>query len=297
MATNYDSWSGFAAGTNIVGNGYTRRGDDNSGSPTVTSDVAYEDDLYVALTAGSSNPITPDGAASVTGLQQSYVRARPQSMVRNWNLVAYGRVATTGDTMYGCGLLNDGATVRMFKLTAGAYSTLDSWTVPAWTADSLVHLLLEVDDSGSDAVLRFKYWRAAETVPASWTGNFTDTTPLTAGWPGFGQRQQLSGDECRFDVFSWGTAEPASLTGAGGALATPTGFTFTAGSAVRTLDGAWTAVSGAATYDWEVQEDIAGVWTAFTSANTATTSFQLTDANGVGWGTNYRARVRAQPAV
>ena len=293
MAKNYDSWSGFAAGTNIAGNGYTRRGDNSSGSPTVTADASgnYEADKYVALASGSSNPFTPDGASSATGLQQSYIRARPQATT-DWVMVAYARVATTGDTMYGCGL--HGTTqVRFFRLIGGVYSGLDSWTVPLWAVNDLVHILFEVDDSGSDAALRMKFWRNAESEPASWTRTYTDTSPISGGWPGFGQRDSL-GSQARFDVFSWGTNEAAPLTASTG-LATPSSFSFTAGSGVRTLDGSWTAVSGAATYDYEVDEDVSGVWTSFASANTASTSFQLTDANGVAWGTSYRGRVRAQP--
>ena len=77
-------------------------------------------------------------------------------------------------------------------------------------------------------------------------------------------------------------------------LDTPTNFTFTAHGSLRQLDGSWSAVSGAESYDWEVEVDDGG-YTAFGSGSTAGTSFQLDDGDGVDWQTNYRGRVRANP--
>jgi hypothetical protein len=297
VATNYDSWSGFSAGTNINGNGYTRRGSNNSGTPTVTADASgdYEDDLYVALTSSASNPITPDAAGSVTGLQQSYVRARPQA-ITNHVVSAYVRVAASGDTMYGCGLTSSGGTLVIYRLNVGSYTQLgSSVSVTPFAVDDLVHLLFEVDDSESNAVLRAKYWRNAESVPVSWTSSHTDTSPLSQGYPGFGQRQQTS--EARFDVFSWGTGETAALTAGSSALATPANFSFTAHGSLRQLNGSWTAVANAGSYeasvDYETDPD---TWVNLTTYAGAATSFQLTDADGVAWGTKYRCRVRAIPA-
>lgn len=71
-------------------------------------------------------------------------------------------------------------------------------------------------------------------------------------------------------------------------LAVPAGFAFTATG--LQLDGSWTAVAGADTYDWEIERDDAGTWVAFDSGSTATLAFQVTTA--VAYGKTYRARVR-----
>jgi hypothetical protein len=73
-------------------------------------------------------------------------------------------------------------------------------------------------------------------------------------------------------------------------VATPSGFTHTATG--LQLDGAWSAVAGADSYDWEVERDNAGTWVAFESGNTATLAFQLDDTDGVAFATTYRGRVR-----
>jgi hypothetical protein len=81
--------------------------------------------------------------------------------------------------------------------------------------------------------------------------------------------------------------------GGGSQLATPTGFTFTT-AAGPALNGAWSSVSGAATYDFQVDRWTGSTWTAFASGNTASTSF--TETSGVAYSTQYRSRVRAVPA-
>jgi hypothetical protein len=88
-----------------------------------------------------------------------------------------------------------------------------------------------------------------------------------------------------------------ALEDPGTQLPTPTGLTFTAVPGVRQLDGAWNAVSGAGGYDWQVEVQDGAVWLPFDDgANPAqTTTFMLTAADGVEWGTTYRARVRATP--
>jgi hypothetical protein len=79
-------------------------------------------------------------------------------------------------------------------------------------------------------------------------------------------------------------------------LATPTGWTFTKTANTRQLNGSWSAVTGAATYDYQVERWTGSAWVAFSSANTASTSFTLTSSNGVEYSTLYRSRVRAVPA-
>ena len=89
------------------------------------------------------------------------------------------------------------------------------------------------------------------------------------------------------NINSWARAF-LTLDEAETGVAVPSGFTFTASG--LQLDGSWSAVSGADSYDWEIERDDAGSWVAFDSGNTAGTSFQVT--TGVEYGTTYRARVR-----
>ena len=81
-------------------------------------------------------------------------------------------------------------------------------------------------------------------------------------------------------------------------VATPTGFTFTKTENVAEVTGAWTAVTDAATYDYEVEEWNGSAWQAFavSAVTDPTTSFTLGSADGVTFSTLYRARVRAVPA-
>lgn len=73
---------------------------------------------------------------------------------------------------------------------------------------------------------------------------------------------------------------------------TPTGLTLTADASLRELDGSWTAVTGADSYDIQVDYDNDGVWTTVTNFNQAGTSFTLDDTDGIDWATDYRCRVR-----
>ena len=151
-----------------------------------------------------------------------------------------------------------------------------------------------------------KYWTPADPwgdptadEPANWTGTSNASDITGAGFVGWGGYifSPTAANSPRLYAFGVGTAgDPAPSAAATNQLSTPTGFTFTAGSAVRTLDGSWNVVSGAATYDWQVEKDVSGGWTAFQSGNTASTAFQITDVDGVDWGTTYRGRVRAVPA-
>jgi hypothetical protein len=85
--------------------------------------------------------------------------------------------------------------------------------------------------------------------------------------------------------------------GGGSQLATPTNFTFAKAANLRKVDGAWTAVSQADHYEWEVERWTGSAWVAFDADVAAGTSFSLTDTDGVDWGTRYRGRVRAMPGV
>jgi hypothetical protein len=89
-----------------------------------------------------------------------------------------------------------------------------------------------------------------------------------------------------------------ALDGSGGGtpLAVPTGWTFVKTSGLRTVTGSWSAVSGASTYDYQVERWTGSAWVTFATGNTASLTFSLTNTDGVDWSTQYRARVRAVPA-
>jgi hypothetical protein len=84
--------------------------------------------------------------------------------------------------------------------------------------------------------------------------------------------------------------------GSGTPLAVPSGWTFVKTSGVRTVTGSWSAVSGASTYEYQVERWTGSAWVTFATGSTASLTFSLTSANGVDWSTQYRARVRAVPA-
>lgn len=83
-------------------------------------------------------------------------------------------------------------------------------------------------------------------------------------------------------------------------LDVPTNWTFVKTDATAEVVGSWDAVTDAETYDYEVEEkDDEGSWQPFALGSTTdpTTSFTLTSSDGVKFDTEYRARVRAVPAV
>ena len=168
-----------------------------------------------------------------------------------------------------------------------------------WEPDTIFAQITRVAGTS----IKMKIWQPADVdnpaadVPAAWSVEFNDSNVSGAGWVGWGNYTSSPSNADRLYAIGVGTGGDAAPMSGTTALATPSGFTFTAGSGVRTLSGSWSPVSGAATYDWEVQEDVASVWTAFASGNTASTSFALSSADGVDWDTTYRARVRAQPSA
>ena len=97
----------------------------------------------------------------------------------------------------------------------------------------------------------------------------------------------------------WGRTVLILSEAAATPLDTPTNFTFTAHGSLRQLNGSWSAVPNADSYEYEVDEETspgAGTWTNLVSDFTSGTSFQLDDTDGVDWATTYRCRVRAHPA-
>lgn len=291
MASLYDDFSAKTADAAIGGQGYTRRGT-STGDALVRSDVSgdYDGDKYVELDTSSYLWTTDDSAGTSTARQQVYLRAYPGG-VKTYHVVGFVRADSTGDNHYGCGLRSDGG-FRFFKVTADAYTELGSFTF-GYVASDLVHIRFEAEASGSDQVLRAKVWKNAEAEPGTWDTATDTTSPHTTGWPAFGQRQ--ASDVADLDGFGYGEGEDAP-TGAETQLATPSGFTFAKVAGTRQVNGSWTSVAGAGTYDYEVEEWDGAAWQAFALSSTGSTSFSLSASDGVAYETLYRARVRAVPA-
>ena len=78
-------------------------------------------------------------------------------------------------------------------------------------------------------------------------------------------------------------------------LATPNNWNFTTNTDHNnpSLSGSWSSVSGAANYTYEIQVQSGSNWNAFHNATISGTSFTRT--TNVVAGTQYRARVRANP--
>lgn len=79
-------------------------------------------------------------------------------------------------------------------------------------------------------------------------------------------------------------------------LDTPTGFTFTALSGSVGIDASCDAVAGASTYSLEVEEGPSNDWTPLGTFTQSARTWQLRGAQGIQPGTEYRGRVRANPA-
>lgn len=211
----------------------------------------------------------------------------------NVGVGAVARAATSGANHDWSALTLLDTSLRT-RYAGTADSVLHGGTWTAWTFQ-YVRLLLDGTNVKSTAATNLADVTGS-TPTAGWLTNVTDPSPATSGHVGIGLA-----DPNAFWFVDWvgigtgGDAAPTE-TVTSDALATPTNFTFASAAGLRQLDGAWTTVSGAATYSWEVEEDVAGVWTAFDSGSTADTSFQLTSTDGVEWGTTYRGRVRAVPA-
>lgn len=172
-----------------------------------------------------------------------------------------------------------------------------------WAANDVV--AMRTRNQGNTIQARF--WKPASPFtnpiadePTTWDHNYSDTTVSTAGGVGVGAVSVPTGQNhmgvYAIGVGTDGDIAPHSATMTA-PLDAPANFAFTAAAGIRQLDGSWDAVIDADTYDYLVEyETSPGVWSAFVSASTAGTTFQLTSDNGVDWGTKYRSRVRAVPA-
>lgn len=183
--------------------------------------------------------------------------------------------------------------IQIAEYNSGSYAGTADENTNNWVNSTKYWVRFRVNSTN----LQLRFWADGDAEPGTWTIAGTDATYATSGWTGLGWNGSASSVGFYVEALGWATAgDTAPTEDAGSPIATPTGFTFTAAAAARQLDGSWDAVAEAATYDWVVEQDVNSAWSAFQSGNTASTSFQLTDADGVDWARTYRGRVRAVPA-
>ena len=286
MATFFEDWEGYTTGEQPTG--YTAQL--SQGTLRVETDSASDDVLRASNLGASIGWLTPDSVPAGSTRQQSVSVGRRNATadLGVWDVNAFVRADTAAVTAYAAGVY-DGTNFRLVALVDGAQSVIGT-TAFTYALDELVAIRVEADGTAISA----KVWKWADAEPASWTVTGTNSA-IASGKPAVGLRAGGMGST-DYTLFSAGTDGDVAPLAESGQLAIPSGFTFTAAAGARQLDGSWSAVSGASTYDWEVEEDVSGTWTAFGSGNTATTAFQLTDTDGVKWATSYRGRVRAVPA-
>lgn len=165
-------------------------------------------------------------------------------------------------------------------------------TTKVWDFGIVYYVRMQVEWDGTENTVRHKMWQPSEDEPIGWDATGSDADLSPGGFHGFGLTKQ--GSTFDLDYVGWGTDGDSAPSPSETSTSTdvPSGFRLSATSGARQLAGSWDTVAGASGYDWEVEWDNAGTWTALTSGNTSGTSFQLDQADGVGWSTTYRARVR-----
>jgi hypothetical protein len=195
-----------------------------------------------------------------------------------------------------------------------SYSNLSSSTVTgnhsgtatfafSWVADTIYAFRYRANGTTHTS----KIWQPANPLtnptadePGAWSVSTTTSNQNVAGRVGFGLYTAGLFAKARLYRFGVGTAgdtAPSASVGGGGQLATPSSWTFVAGSGLRQLIGSWQSVAGASTYEYEVQRWNGSTWVGFATNTIPGTTFTLTSTDGgVEWSTLYRARVRARPA-
>ena len=294
MATFFDDFSELAVQSGVPF-GYSEAGASTSGSVSVVEDAGTPGGKSIRINnvASGVRYLSCDEFLASSSAREVAVLMRVTNQADGG--IAPGpavRLSSSADTWYSGHLLTTSSSTQRRQVrrrVAGSFGSV-SITDAAWSAGVVYALRLSVD---GDA-LKFRYWAPADVAnpeadePAAWNVEATDSN-IASGLVGFGMEQGGT-TETFVLAFGVGTGgDSAPLSDPGLAVPVPTGFTFTASG--LQLDGAWSAVSGADSYDWEVERDDAGSWVAFDNGNTAGTSFQVT--SGVAYGTTYRARVRA----
>lgn len=251
------------------------------------------------------------------GMQREVVLTTPAVAGGNKGVALFWKVAEGGEETFATGAsdLWQAITVAEYQRSGGfsgavtevfGHSGSDSATTGATASTSLT---ADVFNPGIVESFAFVATMTRGGSDAAYDSGFSASLPSGGWWVSSGNSEgsyswrndasAISGDNVT--VSHSNSVETVMVTLvvslAVSQLATPANFAFTAASGTRQLDGSWDAVTDADTYDYLVEyETSPGVWSAFVSASTAGTTFQLTSANGVDWGTKYRSRVRAVPA-
>ena len=275
---------------------------DRSGTPTFRFD--FGSDVTGTLRGFKFDPVgTADDVEFFVTFRQS--ATNPDS-----KFPTFFRGAYTSDTdfdMYigpldivGSGTAESDWRKRVIAYVSGSNSgivgeNLNSASSRLWDAGVVYNMRVRLSWDGSTNTISHRTWLAGGTEPSGWDSVGLDSQLSPGGFHGFGLTKSSS-TFFDLDYVGWATAGDSAPSPSESSSATdpPSGFTFVAASGSRQVDGSWDAVSGASGYDWEVEEDVASVWTSVASGNTASTSFQLTSADGVDWSTTYRARVRTR---
>jgi hypothetical protein len=288
VPTGWTKRQGANAQVSIVDGGQSG-GDNNSGgtwAPTgnrmlkvVYSPLTSEQNILTYDTPGSPaifDIIAKVGVQSVTN-DQIGVMARSTGSDRDYS----GHIGRTG-----------GSLIR-FRVAGTSYDTAYAHTAHKWYFVRYRSNGTNVQGTVSDTLANV----TGTTPAAGWFTSVTDPAPSLTGYVGLHINEQNGYKLCDWiGVGTAGDAAPTAAVSGGTPLATPTGFTFVKGTNIRQVTAAWSTVSGAATYDIQVERWTGSEWTAFYTGNQAGLSLVLDDDDGVNWSTLYRARVRAVPA-
>ena len=296
MATFFDDFSQLALGQGVPA-GYSAAGGGASGYVEVVQDLGTPGEKSVRfrnVPGGDTGLwISCDEFSSSSEVREVALLVRVVNL-NNHSRVAMPavRLSPTVTTTYAPSLVSPNVdTDQRFqaaRLLDSAFQNMASVSNQWHSNGDVVALRMRADGS----TIYAKWWNPADVYdpegdePSGWMHS-PSNSDIASGLVGFGGFQAADDYIMAFGVGTGG--DPAPLSEVATAVPVPSGFTFTATG--LQLDGAWSAVSGADSYDWEIQRDDAGSWVAFESGNTATLAFQVT--TGVAYGTTYRARVRA----
>jgi hypothetical protein len=276
-------------------------------SPTVTFDSGATAGNLIVVALGhrrvdaSATPVI-SGAGS-TGLTRHY--AYTDNTNGNKGVALFSKIATGGETEFISVHTQQWRYIAAAEFTVPAGTTGVTWHNHATAVANTAATTLTVgvpNPSTADSLAWASTFARDQTVASSFDSGFSAATfahDFSVSWRADaastpGNNVTATYDTSRIAIMGSGVWVAEGISNQ---LATPTNFSFTAHGSLRQLNGSWTAVANAGSYeasvDYETDPD---TWVNLTTYAGAATSFQLTDADGVAWGTKYRCRVRAIPA-
>ena len=288
MARYWTDFSEFVTGAGLP-EGFTLRGDqtwtfavvDESSEPNLSGELTGNRALrFNQIGGGNYNSMVSfDAAGQPTGNVDIIARVAAGDYTNE----TFGVGIRAGSGMLDWSVVQVNRSTFLVRVNGGS----TDYSVSEWATWTPLYFRYRVDGERIKAVAGTSLADVQGDNP-TWLLDVADPDGLASGHVGVVVRD---GNNRRWvDWIGVGTGNDLAPTEAVGEdpVPVPSGFTFTASG--LQLDGAWSAVSGADSYDWEIQRDDAGSWVAFESGNTATLAFQVT--SGVAYGTTYRARVR-----